>query len=213
MATERDLPAYLSSELEADVVRPALLYEGEFLTVGGTVQYLRLWSGYGTLSWNGADWLGEGRLMGFSPIEETQDLKAAGFQVSISGQYSDHIALALSTSQLSQGRSGKIWLAFFDEDGQTMLVEPLLLKRGKLDTVTTEDRGGDATIAAQYEEQLVRLRSSNGRRWTHDDQQIDYPGDRGFEYVAALQDAPIHWGGQASAASALRNALKNGRTR
>ena len=32
------------------------------------------------------------------------------------------------------------------------------------------------------------------RRYTSEDQKLDHPDDRGFEYVPALQDMPIFWG-------------------
>jgi hypothetical protein len=191
---ERQLPAYWPTAIDDPVIWPALLYEGEFLTQSGSVQYLRLWSGVGPLSWNGATWQGGGTLLGITPIEEAADLKAVGFSVSMSGQNSSIVAIALNTAQLSQGRPGKVWLALFNEQGQ-MLDQPQLLKRGKLDICVTEDAGdGATTVIAQYEDRLIDLRRARIRHYTDQDQKRDYPSDRGFEFVAALQDMQIPWG-------------------
>ena len=40
------------------------------------------------------------------------------------------------------------------------------------------------------------LKRSRERRYTHDDQQIDFPGDLGFEFVPKLQELNLVWGGQ-----------------
>ena len=41
---------------------------------------------------------------------------------------------------------------------------------------------------------LIDLNRSRVRRYTNEDQQIDYPTDVGFEYVQSLQDFEIKWG-------------------
>jgi hypothetical protein len=55
---------------------------------------------------------------------------------------------------------------------------------------------------------LIDLNRAREWRYTHESQQQISPGDRGFEYVAGLQEREIRWGlgqsiaGQASAANA-----------
>jgi hypothetical protein len=40
---------------------------------------------------------------------------------------------------------------------------------------------------------MVRWRQARVRRYTHEDQQIDAPGDKFFEFIPSLQDAQIPW--------------------
>ena len=78
--SERGLDATTATAFDAQVVYPALLFEGEFSTGTG-----RWWSGVGTLSWGGYSWLGMGGLVGISAIDETTSVEARGFTVSFGG--------------------------------------------------------------------------------------------------------------------------------
>jgi hypothetical protein len=41
---------------------------------------------------------------------------------------------------------------------------------------------------------MIDLQRPRERRYTHEDQQIDHPGDMGFEYVSQLQELNLAWG-------------------
>jgi len=197
----RNLTAPMLAAIAAGTVRPGLLYEGEFVS-GGSPAFLNLWSGVGLLSWDSKTWTGGGQLMGLSPIEESRQMSAVGFTVTLSGMPSSLIATALAN--VRQGRPGKLWLALFDAAG-AIIADPYPLQSGRLDVSLIEDAGETCTISVQYESRLVDLERARERRWTHEDQQIDHVGDLGFEYVAALQDMQITWGGPAAAASPIAN--------
>ncbi len=53
----------------------------------------------------------------------------------------------------------------------------------------------------QLEKELIDRRT-NSRRRTHEDQQIDAPGDLYFQYVAGLAQKQVVWGGASSPAGA-----------
>lgn len=190
--TERFLPNYFPAAIEDPVVFPQLLYEGIFVSALGAEQALRLWTGAGDLLYGGVTWTGRGNLLGCSPIEEASDPRAVGFSISLSGQNPELVSLALSATQRSQGRAGKIWLALFNEAGQ-MLDQPLLLKRGRLDVAMAKDAGDQAVISVQYEDRLVDLRRPRLRQYSGQDHKRDFPEDLGFDYVPSLQDADIVW--------------------
>lgn len=188
---ERGLTAPMLAAIAARTVRPALFYEGEFVDGSENPEFLRLWTGVGDLSWNGYTWTGGGNLLGISALEETTDLKAVGFSVTLSGMPSSLVSLALGN--VRQGKPGKLWLGLFDSAG-ALLADPYQLKRGRFDIAPIEDDGETCTISAQYEDRLIDLERPRDRRYTHEDQQLDYPGDLGFEYVPSLQDMDIPWG-------------------
>ena len=64
-----------------------------------------------------------------------------------------------------------------------------------MDVMTIEDAGATATINVSAESRLIDLDRSRTRRFTSEDQKIDYPNDKGLEMVASLQDKQITWGG------------------
>ena len=52
-------------------------------------------------------------------------------------------------------------------------------------------------ITLLAENRLRDLERLRARNYTDADQQAEYPGDRGFEFVPALQTMSIPWGGNA----------------
>lgn len=187
----RDLSAGVTARLGDRVVYPALFFEGTFWNVGlGVEQLVNVWSGLGPFSWDSKTWLGQGNLVGLSSVEESTQLDALGFVVSLSGQNSSNISLA--KQGMRQGKPGKVWLALLTAAG-ALADTPYRLKRGKLNIAVIDDNGPDCKISVTYGGLLSDQRARE-RRYTHEDQQIDYPGDLGFQYVPLLQDMTIPWG-------------------
>jgi hypothetical protein len=188
--SQRNATAAVLAALASNTKSWAILYEGIF-TPGGVDTPLRLWTGRGTLSWGGNNWLGAGQFLAFSPIEEVLDIQAVNFTVSLSGLASGIIDLA--ENSIKSGKPGKLWLAMFDTNG-LLIADPYPLRRGRFDTDTIQHDGQTCTITVQYESVLAALDRPRERRWTSEDQQIDYPGDKGFDQVPSLQDKTFTWG-------------------
>jgi hypothetical protein len=182
----RDITSGLNTELTSSVLRPVLFYEGEFSS-----GFLRLWSGIGTMTWDSKDWTGAGYLLGLSPIEETGDVRASGMSISLSGMPSSLIATALSEAR--QGKPGKVWVGALDATG-AVVADPNLHFWGRLDVPAIDEQGDTCTITVTYESRLISLGRSRERRYTLEDQKIDFPEDKAFEFVESLQDATITWG-------------------
>ena len=66
----------------------------------------------------------------------------------------------------------------------------LWLWAGLMDTMEVVD-GPEPRVALSCESRLVDLERAEVRRYTDADQQAEYPGDRFFEFVPALQEAEI----------------------
>jgi hypothetical protein len=63
-----------------------------------------------------------------------------------------------------------------------------------MDVPTLRDDAETCTVTVTYEGRLIDLGRAREWRYTHESQQQLAPGDRGFEYVAGLQDKEILWG-------------------
>lgn len=182
----RDVHASSQAELAAVFKRPVLFYEGEF---AGS-QFLRLWSGVGEKTWDSKTWTGAGNLLGCSEIKETAGTVAESVTVSLSGMPSELIALVHLHAQ--HGLPGSVWLGFLNA-AEAVVADPYLAFKGRLDVPDIVDNGDDCVISITYEGFLVDLKRPRVFRWDHETQQIFHPGDRGFEYVAALQDQVLEW--------------------
>lgn len=175
------------AETRRSVTRPVLLAFFDFPT-----EPVRAWSGIGTLSWDGADWVGVGTLGEVAAIEETLEVKATGGEFRLSGVPSD-LLLEVSQTPL-QGRPVKLWLSFMAEDWLSLAAEPVLIFQGRMDTLEITDGGRTAAIVLRAENRLRDLERARIRRYTTEDQASEYPGDLGFAYVPDLQEFEIHWG-------------------
>lgn len=75
-----------------------------------------------------------------------------------------------------------------------VLPTPFVLFEGTMDRMVLTDRGDEASVAIFCESRLISLENNNVRRYTPEDQKIDYPNDLGLDFVAGLQNAEIRWG-------------------
>jgi hypothetical protein len=165
---------------------PVLLCELEFPTAP-----VRVWSGYGTLTWSGRNFAGVATLGKVSDIEESSDVSAKGLTLSLVGIPSEILALALSENY--QQRPGRLWIGFMNASAQ-LIADPIQIFAGRMDVMSTDDGGSTGTLKLTLENNLIDFARPRERRYTDIDQQMDYPGDLGLEYVAGLQDKAIYWG-------------------
>lgn len=184
--SSRELSVNVLAELAAGKFSPVHLFEAEFVT-----GWLRLWTGLGPIAWNGQTWTGAGNLVGVSAITETSDSRAVGITISLSGMPSSLIALALTEAR--QGKIGRVYLGFINAAG-AVIADPYKSFEGRLDVPEIADQGDTCTISISYESRLIDLERPRERRYTGEDQRLDYPTDRGFDNVPGLQDAVILWG-------------------
>lgn len=181
----RNLTAGMVTEAAKAAVMPVFFVEMDFSS-----GFVRVWSGYGDFAWNSYTWTGVGHLGQIDPLAEAIDFVANGASMKLSGIPSDMIAVALS--QHYQGRPATIYLGFLDSAG-AIVSDPVPIYAAKMDTMEIDEDGQSASIIVRIESQAIALKRSNEWRYTHEDQQIDYPGDLGLEYVASLQDKDLIW--------------------
>ena len=75
-----------------------------------------------------------------------------------------------------------------------VVADPYAIFSGFMDVMTLKDSGEKATISVNCENELIILENPKINRYTPEDQSINFPNDKGLEYVASLQDQEILWG-------------------
>ncbi len=181
----RGLDSSLLAELPKPVLSPALLVK---LTFRSGTEYV--WTGPGPLEWDGNTYQGVGSLGSIGTISEGTDVEAAGTSVTLSGI--DPALLAASLEDVKSGGDARLWLSFFDSNGN--LQAPYQMFRGVVDqpTVSLDDK--TLSITLTLESPMINLQRPNNRRYTTADQAIDYPDDSAFDSVEKLNDATFKWG-------------------
>ena len=203
----RDISQSTIDSLDDDVLYP--FFAVEMLFDGA--QTLRLWTGYGTLVYQGESWFGTGSLLSFDSVEETTEIAAKGATVTLSGIPSEVLSLALSEPY--QGRKANIHFGNFSkgrlllessdfillEDGSKIALEAgttnlSQIFSGYMDQMNIEESPDSCTVELTLENKLVDLERARVARFTSAYQKSLYPGDLGLDFVESLQDKDIVWG-------------------
>ena len=182
----RNITADVITEITAGRCAPIVLCEMKFSS--GTVN---LWNGIGDLSWDSKTWNGAGQLASISALPEGSDVAAEGLTLSLDGIPTTFIQQVLT--ECRQGYPVKLWLGFLDSTG-AVIADPYQSFAGRMDVPTIQEGADTCKVSITAESRMIDLKRARERRYTHEDQQIDYPGDTGFENVAALQNVSIVWG-------------------
>jgi len=206
MAT-RDLSTAISGSLDEEVIYPFFAIELLF----DNDQVLRLWTGLGTLVFEGVSYTGTGTLLDVSAIEETTEIAVRGATLTLTSVPSEVISLALQEPY--QGRVCNIYFGMFVkgelllEDGAYILLEdgskiPLETQEtgltqifsGYMDEMNIDEGPDSSTIELKVENKLIDLERIRVRRYTSGYQKSIYPGDKGLDFVEGLQDKEVVWG-------------------
>jgi len=182
----RPLTAEMLAAIVATTVHPALFYEGEWS--GG---FVRLWTGIGPKDWDGKTFTGAGDLLGITPIEETDEVKASGVTLTLTGVRSQDIALALA--EPGRNLPGKIWFALMTPE-EEIIPDPRIVFRGRMDVVSIDDSVDGATIRVSYENEMITFEKPREVRYTSEEQKRLFPDDLGCDFIVSLQDANFNWG-------------------
>jgi hypothetical protein len=180
----RDLPAPLVAAVEAPVVRP-------FLAVFiDTPDPVAAFTGRGTITFEGRDWIGIGGIGSFDMITEDTDGSASGVSATLNAvpsEFRDDVA-----DQAVRGCAYELWIGAFNETYQTVESHKLIWK-GRLDGYEIIDGGETLTVTATGESRQRDQRRPTIKRCTDEYQQRLYPGDRFFEYVSKMPEIPVLW--------------------
>lgn len=182
----RDLTPAIVAELTAAVNRPIFLFEAFF---SSTV--LRLWTGLGAVTYAGNPYLGNGWLVGPPQVVETNEIRADGINVELSGVPPELVEIVLANANHNDPCT--MWLGFLDAAG-AIIANPVVLFAGLLDSPAFTISADSAKLELKYEHQLITLQKPNEHRYTDQGQRLFFPDDEGFKYVSSVQNWSGYWG-------------------
>lgn len=181
----RDISSPMLSSLTSNLIRPGFLVDIGFRSVTEHV-----WTGSGSIVWNGNTYKGVGSLGKIGAISEGSSVSADGTTISLSGI--DPALLSESMTDIQLGAPATVWFALFDQN-LNILGTPYPLFVGTVDQPQLDIGLEDLTIALKLENKLVNLQRANMRRYTAADQNLYYPGDTAFNWVEILNDQALLW--------------------
>jgi len=143
-----------------------------------------------TIVYDGNSYLGAGQLGSISRVEEKAEIESSSIELALSGIPTEYISLSLQEKY--QGRPVKIYLALLDSNF-VVIGTPLTLFVGKMDYMQVV-LGESATISVVCNSILSDWNRPRVRRYNNEDQQIEYPLDKGFKFVQQEVEQEIVWG-------------------
>jgi hypothetical protein len=144
-----------------------------------------------SFEYNGYTWLGVGSLGAVERVVETESLEAPTMRYTISNVNGGGFYDALNTTY--KNRPARMWFAFLDTDGQ-VIADPVLLHYGLMDQMVVHDGGDVCTVAVTVRNRLSDWSKPRMRRFTDEDQQAEFPNDKGCQFVVDGASKEIVWG-------------------
>jgi len=181
----RGITNALNTVFTSSHVRPFVAVDLAFAGDNVTV-----WTGLGNITFLSTTFVGTGEILGISTITENGAVQANGLDVTFNGLDASLVATALTDNY--QGRSAKVYLGSITES-YAVVADPYLLFSGRMDTMNISDDGERANITVSCESRLVDLNRPKVRRYTQVDQQAEFSGDKGFDFISSLQEKSIRW--------------------
>jgi hypothetical protein len=185
--TQRGMSASYSTQLSQDAITIYHLYRGEF--VDGNVYLTDL--PYDT-TFNGNTYSGVGSALGYDAIEEVSGLQANGIRLYFNASSAEILSLLLDQNLID--RPVYVYRGLLDSSNQP-ITDPIIIFEGRSDSMQLAEDPDKGTLQLTLEcfDENVDFERVNGRRTNYEEQQLYFPGDKGFEFIADGMDKVTQW--------------------
>ncbi len=143
---------------------------------------VRLWTGTGTVSWDGSDWLGVGAFGTISGVEQSAEIAQHELAFSLSGV--DPRIISLTTGSV-RNRDATLYARWLSS-GNVWFQDSVILWKGIMDHLTSREDGGTAMIELLTHSPLFNWEQAPNVAYTNEEQQFLYEGDTGFDRIVSL---------------------------
>jgi len=185
----RSIGSAFGTQLTSGSLRPFYAIKMNFTS--GT---LLLATTYADLVIGGNTYLGSGHILSISPIVETSDTRASGIEIKLNGL--DSSILSAGLTEDTQGMVVEVHFGVLTttNNADAIVDTPYQIFSGFIDAMILTDGGEQSVLTFTVENKLITLERPTDRRYTDQDQQNLFSGDKGCNFVASLQDKAIAWG-------------------
>jgi hypothetical protein len=165
----------------------------------------RLWTGYGDLTIDldpglagyahaehNQVYSGVGDLLAVSEISENSDLAARGITLTLVST-ADNEFLTTFRDRQYQSKPVEVFIGMLDPDtGSTRGLMNMF--SGFADQMIFSQQPNQILLTLTAESRLIRLSKSSNRYLTKEDQAMEFPDDRGLDFVYDLKEKKVLWG-------------------
>lgn len=164
--------------------------------------HVRAHDGIGTLRWGSpeVEYLGVGQFGGIEIAEESIDLIAMPLKMKLSGVDASLVATAMD--EVYQGRQATLYFGLVDTSTHQLIDTPEVLWEGMMDQMSVNLTDGVGEINVSCEHRLRR--EPRIARYTHEDMQLHYAGDRFFDLLPVIAGYRGKWGAKDVSGTVIR---------
>ena len=184
----RGLDAAQKTAVAAETVIPIYLAELDFAS-----GFVRVTTAPFSITFESNTYLGVGDVGGISKIEETIEGRAHRVTLTLVGVKNSYISIALDEDY--QGRDAKIWKAYLDTS-YAIISAPIAAFWGIMDVMVIKRGPETAQIDLQIVSRFAKWeRAPDSPRWSNEDHQKRFPGDKFFEFMPQITAGKeVIWG-------------------
>lgn len=168
------------------------VYIGALVEIDYPTTPVRAWTGVGSIVWDSKTWAGLGDMGEMSAVQERAGAEAGRVTLKMAGITAYDRARALLNTSAS--RKVNCWLAAFSVDAGTgawsVLPDPWKFFSG----ISDVHKLHKGAIEVSVETVLSRLKYAKVARFSNEEQQRHFPGDRSMEYASRINNQPRYWG-------------------
>jgi hypothetical protein len=164
-----------------------------FLYMGFAVEPFYICTEQFDIDWNSATWLGRGEIAGIGDMAEASDLAARQIVITMSGADS-YITEPVNSRTNYKQLPVTIYKGYLDA-ANDLVDDPELKWQGRMDV---GEMLYDKNYVAQVtcEPLAARLLRPNISRYSDQDHQQRWSGDKFFEYLPQMEKKDVTWGGR-----------------
>lgn len=142
------------------------------------------------IPYGGNTYLGVGKLGAIAEVEESTDTAASTMTLGLVGI--DTTLVSATLNEDYKNREAIISVAFLNTN-DAVIGAPAVIFRGRMDSMAIEI-GDTATISLSIVNRLADWERTRNGRYTNEEQQNRYPGDKGLEFMVQAVEKEVFWG-------------------
>jgi hypothetical protein len=151
---------------------------------------VRVHDGIGAISWGGNTYQGVGQFGSIEAVTESVEVIARPLSLTLSGV--DASLVSTTLTEVYQNRAATVYVGFVNESTNAVVDTPETAWEGRMNQMSISSSEGTAEIRLTCEHRLRR--EPRIARYTNEDQQLLFSGDKFFDLVPNIKGFVSRWG-------------------
>lgn len=152
--------------------------------------HVRVHDGIGQISWGGNTFDGIGSFGGIEAVNDSTDVIARPLTLTLSGV--DSSLVSTTMTEVYQNRQATVYVGFINETTGAVIDTPETAWEGRMNQLSLSSAAGTASIRVSCEYRLRR--EPRIARYTNEDQQLLFSGDKFFDLLPNIKGFVAKWG-------------------